>query len=405
MDGGPQRVDELICQRSWNRNLIFQTFNTKDADRVLSIPISLAGREDSHFWIHGIDGNYSVHSGYKVLMLHKANKQERIQNESSTSWDNHTSKVWKELWRLKVKHKQKIFLWKCLNNALPVRDIIHGRIKVGDPICNRCGEERETIEPTFLNCVQAKLTWKLAPIQWEGMMEQHGCFRRWWISITEAKHRPHDWQHISLTVHILWQIWKERNEVEFNGKKYRPWRTIQKAMKEWLEFGEIDKMETRMSTNETEALQLHHQQLRSEFGSLIFSIGITRDKNQPWLGIGICLTEADQGSKRGWALRETSSGSVLLDEAIALKLAMCKAANMQHRAVQFQVQNQKLLNHIRTKQVRDIRLATIVDDIVQLRLLFHMCSFCLVQNDKNQLSSKLSTYALGIIFDEELLFP
>ena len=94
-----------------------------------------------------------------------------------------------------------------------------------------------------------------------------------------------------------------------------------------------------------------------------------------------------------------------MDEAIALKLAMCKAVNMQHRAVQFQVQNQKLLNHIRTKQVRDIRLATVVDDIVQLRLLFHMCSFCLVQNDKNQLSSKLSTYALGIIFDEELLFP
>ncbi|XP_071928132.1 uncharacterized protein [Coffea arabica] len=232
-----------------------------------------------------------------ALLGKQANKQERIQNESSTSWDNHTSKVWKELWRLKVKHKQKIFLWKCLNNALPVRDIIHGRIKVGDPICNGCGEERETIEHTFLNYVQAKLTWKLAPIQWEGMMEQHGCFRRWWISITEAKHRPHDWQHISLTVHILWQIWKERNEVEFNGKKYRPWRTIQKAMKE--------------------------------------CIGITRDKNQLWLGIGICLTEADQGSKRGWALRETSSGSVLLDEAIALKLAMCKATNMQHRAVQF----------------------------------------------------------------------
>ena len=43
-------------------------------------------------------------------------------------------------------------------------------------------------------------------------------------------------------------------------------RTIQKAMKEWLEFGEIDKVVTRMSTNETEALQLYHQQLRSEFG-------------------------------------------------------------------------------------------------------------------------------------------
>ena len=140
-----------------------------------------------------------------------------------------------------------------------MRDTIYGKIKVGDPICKRCGEERETIEHALLNCSEAKQTWKLAPIQWEGMMEQHGSFRRWWISIAEARHRPKGWQHISLSVHILWQIWKDRNEVEFNGKKNQPWRTIQKAQEDWLEFGEIDKRETRMSTEETEALHQNNQ--------------------------------------------------------------------------------------------------------------------------------------------------
>ena len=94
-----------------------------------------------------------------------------------------------------------------------------------------------------------------------------------------------------------------------------------------------------------------------------------------------------------------------MDEAIALKLAMCKAAAELLTEVLFQVQSPQLLNYICTNKVSDIRLATVVDDIIQLRDLFHMCSFCLVRKDKTQLSSKLSIHALGIILDEELWFP
>ncbi|XP_071940383.1 uncharacterized protein [Coffea arabica] len=350
--------------------------------------------------------NMEQEPGYKTQALNNDTKQKANKMEGSTSWENQTQKPWKDLWRLKVKHKQKIFLWKFLNNALPVRDAIYGRIKVGDPICNRYGEERETIEHTLLNCSKAKQTWKLAPIQWEGMMEQHGCFRRWWISVLEAKHRPEGWQHISLFVHILWQIWKDRNEMEFNGKKNQPWRTIQKAHQEWLELGDIDTKETRMNTDETEALRHHSQQLGSEYGTLKLRIGFTTDLTKLCLGIGISLTEGDQGLKIGWALRARSLGSNLVDEeAVALKMAMCKAVTMQYREVQFQVQNQQLLNHIRTQKVSDIRLVTVVDDIVQLRVLFYMCSFCLVKHDKNQLSSKLSMYALGMTLEEEHWFP
>ena len=53
----------------------------------------------------------------------------------------------------------------------------------------------------------------------------------------------------------------------------------------------------------------------------------------------------------------------------------------------------------------DIRVATPVEDIVQLKGLFHMCSFCLPHSDKNHLSSRISIYALGITIDEELSFP
>ena len=55
-------------------------------------------------------------------------------------------------------------------------------------------------------------------------------------------------------------------------------------------------------------------------------------------------------------------------------------------------------------QVKEFSLITLVEDIAQLRGLFHMCSFCLVKNDKYHLNSKISNDALGITLDEELLF-
>ena len=37
-----QKVEELIHQRRWKRQLIFRIFNSKETERILSIPISLA---------------------------------------------------------------------------------------------------------------------------------------------------------------------------------------------------------------------------------------------------------------------------------------------------------------------------------------------------------------------------
>ncbi|XP_027098791.1 uncharacterized protein [Coffea arabica] len=404
-DSRLHKVEDLIIQKRWNRNLVFQYFNKEDAERILSIPISLAGREDSYFWMHGEDGRYSVSSGYKGLVSNKERSQEVSQREVSTSWGKQTHKMWKVMWRLKLKHKLKIFLWKCLNNALPVRELINGRTKAGDPICRRCGEEVETVEHLLLNCRETKHIWHIAPIQWDGMQEHHGCFKRWWISVTEARHRIAGSQHLALTVNILWQIWKARNDMEFTGKVHQPWKIIKRAQEEWLQFDEVAKKEARMSTGETSTHNNEDQHLEPDEGTVKMIVEATRQTDKPILGIGITAAERNQEPMIGWALKERSSGVQLLDDAVALKLAMCKANTLHQRNVQFQVKNRQLLNHIRTQKASDSRIATLVEDIVQLKRLFHMCSFCLASSDKNYLSSRISMYALGITIDEELVFP
>lgn len=44
------KVENLIQNFRWKRPLVFRLFNEMEAKRILKIPISLANREDGHFW-------------------------------------------------------------------------------------------------------------------------------------------------------------------------------------------------------------------------------------------------------------------------------------------------------------------------------------------------------------------
>ena len=92
-----------------------------------------------------------------------------------------------------------------------------------------------------------------------------------------------------------------------------------------------------MSTIETLTQLQNHQQLGLEEETVKLRVVVTRQKDNPILGIGITTTDDNQESMIGWTLRERSSGSQIVDEALALKLTISKATTFQQRKVQFQV--------------------------------------------------------------------
>ena len=148
----------------WKRQIIFKAFNNQDTKKILQIPISLSGREDSNYWIRSETGQYTVKLAYNLLCDWRMKRGGGGRLSEETSVENNSSKIWKKLWKLGIKEKLKHFLWKCIYGTLLVNNQVFNRTGRGDPIYKRCGEQVETIEHMLLNCRRAKDVWKMAPV-------------------------------------------------------------------------------------------------------------------------------------------------------------------------------------------------------------------------------------------------
>ena len=111
------RVSDLIDWRvnQWDRDKIYMTFNHFDVEAILRIPLSRRQVQDRVVWMHCHNGKYAVMSGYWVacMLAEDAIGREEYSEQSEDS------RVWSQLWKLRVPNKIKIFGRRACLNILP----------------------------------------------------------------------------------------------------------------------------------------------------------------------------------------------------------------------------------------------------------------------------------------------
>lgn len=172
-----------------------------------------------------------------------------------------------------------------------------------------------------------------------------------------------------MTTYILWQIWKGRNELEFEGKyQQQPLKTLNKAQVEWMEHEDAMSKQSSQSTTETAVLEIQHQERQGAEFVKQLRFKMASDPNK--VGIGLIATTGTSQIVVCWAITERSTGCKIADEATAVKLALCKAAEKQWQDICIYIPNKELLQLLDSQRPRSSILATLVDDIVNLKLLF-----------------------------------
>ena len=77
-------------------------------------------------------GSYSVKSGYQLLC------EAKTIGAPSGSTDEGVKSFWKNIWRLKVPNKVRVFHWWACSNALPTKVGLHKRRIIDNTICDQC---------------------------------------------------------------------------------------------------------------------------------------------------------------------------------------------------------------------------------------------------------------------------
>jgi hypothetical protein len=105
-------VSDLMIpnMKLWDMNKIESLFPLHIAKRIIETPLSSVVDEDKIIWSDNRDGNYSVRSGYKVMMEMKNQAVVMLQHRD-----------WLSLWKIRAPPKAKHLLWRICRDCLPTR--------------------------------------------------------------------------------------------------------------------------------------------------------------------------------------------------------------------------------------------------------------------------------------------
>ena len=166
---------------------------------------------------------------------------------------------------------------------------------------------------------------------------------------------------------------ERKNKREFEkSDRVPPLKMIGKAHKEWLEQLQLERTKEGESTEETIPRQELPGQDNANEEAMIMEMATTKKKGQFFFGIGVTVKEYASNRMTGWVLKEISLGNKLLDEALALKLVLCKAVQRNWSKVKLNFCNKELWRQITQQSPVDSKMATVLEDISNLQGLFCM---------------------------------
>lgn len=195
--------------------------------KILTIPVNQHLEKDEALWPYNQYGNYWVKTGYHLAVEYLGDGG----NPSSSS-PGDVSGIWNDVWSAKVAPKIKMFMWKCLSNALPTRVNLCKK-KVGvSACCPVCGGQEETLIHLFTGCDWTKAVWFGSPLQWGQVPSPSLSFKDWFEQKMKCLKNLNDdpASIVALFYNILWAIWKARNEFIFESRSICPMYTIYTAV-------------------------------------------------------------------------------------------------------------------------------------------------------------------------------
>ncbi|XP_027125094.1 uncharacterized protein [Coffea arabica] len=218
-----------------------------------------------------------------------------------------------------------------------------------------------------------------------------------------ASSMDHGQYRINITISILWQIWKARNKEVFERINPTSNKIVKKAQEEWIEY-ELTKETEREEPGNAAMSQQQQQQSRrktSKEGVIklhidaVISARMIRTRQgiiaRNWIGEIV--------KAKGIVHQRKSEASMV--EALAIRNALVMAKDAGWTKIEVCTDCKSVVDQINTRNVNNYNIATVLEDIQELRQWFQSCSFSFVHRAENRCSHELAQFAVQLVQDIE----
>lgn len=262
--------------RAWDEDIIEDLFIDRDRTTIIDIVLSRNQYADTRYWFFKRNGNYFVKSAYNLLQ------------RDHGRWDGSVdSALWKDLWKLQVPMKVRVFLWRALNSCLPTKCRLQSRMVQTYNVCPLCGSDSETADHCLIQCLFVKSCWNIVcpGVTFDSSMNLISWFR---LVMNQMKEK------LSKISMVCWSIWKARNDVVWNNKSVRAGNVVSFAiayLTQWERVQSMGKVTSHLpvvSTGSTE------QWAKPDPGSVKVNCDATLFKRAGQYGVGY-IARDDKG--------------------------------------------------------------------------------------------------------------
>ncbi|GLT34775.1 hypothetical protein SLA2020_092720 [Shorea laevis] len=212
-------VCELLDHHGeWDITKLHDCFNDEDCREILKIPMGECA--DQLVWHYDKYGRFTVKSAYLLTL--------QVVHEPSMHSDSTilTSSEWKQLWKLKIPPKIRVFIWRAILNALPSLDNLVRRGIAQAALCPCCHLADESIMHLLFYCPYVEPIWFGSAVGLHPRQLGANCFAEWWRYVKHAAKQMQNPSLVEYCAIISWQVWKTRNEKLFEHADISPHQVL-----------------------------------------------------------------------------------------------------------------------------------------------------------------------------------
>jgi hypothetical protein len=96
---------------------------------------------------------YSVRSAYKLLYSRQQQRDDMV-TASTSAID-----TWRQIWKLDVPPKVKIYWWRVVRGFLPAKHVLYKKHVESVPTYDTCGNQEQSIKHVLMECTIAGSFW------------------------------------------------------------------------------------------------------------------------------------------------------------------------------------------------------------------------------------------------------